>query len=81
MGYNLDFAVSATVKASIVEEMVKKEVEKQTGRKVKSISFKTREESDYQDRFSTTVFDGCVVYFEDEKETTKLSNTEIWDQK
>lgn len=74
MSYNFDFAVSDTIKASIVEEMVRKEVEKQTGRKIKSISFKTREKSDPQDRFSTTVFDGCTVYFEDEKETTKLSN-------
>lgn len=64
MTYNFNFAVSATINAATVEDMVKKCVEEQTGRRVKSIAFTTREESDYQDRYSRSVFNGCTVTFE-----------------
>ncbi len=76
MAYNFDFAVSATVSAKVVEEMVKKVVEDQTGRKVKKITFKTKNvSSGYQrDDYSTTVFDGCTVDFDDAAERTTYSN-------
>jgi hypothetical protein len=72
MNYNFDFAVSATISAKVVEEMVKKIVEDQTGRKVKKITFKTKEVSSggYRDDYSTTVFDGCTVDFIDEATVT-----------
>lgn len=62
--FNIDFAISATISPSTVEEMVRKAVEEQSGRKVKSIEFKTREISDFADRFSHHAFDGCKVVFE-----------------
>lgn len=67
MNYNFDFAVSATVSAKVVEEMVKKVVEDQTGRKVKKITFKTKNVSSggFRDDYTTTVFDGCVVDFDE----------------
>ena len=66
MSYNFNFAVSATINAKTVEEMVKKVVEEQTGRKVKSITFKTKNVySGYgRDEYSSSVFDGCTVDFE-----------------
>ena len=70
-GYNFDFAVSAQISAKVVEEMVRKAVEEQTGKQVQSVSFRTREESDYMDRYSTTVFDGCTVTFEQTKATQR----------
>lgn len=71
MSYNFDFAVSAQISDKVVEEMITKIVEEQTGRKVKSISFKTKSVSDYMDRYSSTVFDGCTVYFEDHISTNR----------
>lgn len=78
MAYNFDFAVSATIDAKTVEEMVKRVVETQTGRKVKSVSFKHRQESDYMDRFSTTVFDGCTVTFEVDSKTEAAKFIPTW---
>lgn len=62
-GYNFDFAVSATISDKVVEEMVRKMVEEQTGRKVATVIFKHRESGGYMDRGSFTVFDGCTVTF------------------
>jgi ethanolamine utilization protein EutQ (cupin superfamily) len=62
-GYNFDFAVSATISKSVVEEMIRKVVEEQTGRKVASVTFKHCETGGYMDRGSYTVFDGCTVTF------------------
>ena len=68
MKYNFEFAVSAQVSAKIVEEMVKKVVEEQTGKKVKKIDMKMAKVSKgFGPTESTeTVFDGCTVYFENE---------------
>lgn len=63
MSYNFDFAVSATISQKIIEEMVKKVVEEQTGRKVSSISFKTTSRCDQFDRYTSYVCDGCTVTF------------------
>jgi hypothetical protein len=67
MNYNFDFAVSATISAKVVEEMVKKVVEDQTGRKIKKITFKTKNVSNggFRDDYTTTVFDGCTVDFDE----------------
>lgn len=62
-GYNLDFAVSAKISESTVKEMIRKVVEEQTGRKVATITFETREESGSFGRYSTQVFAGCTVVF------------------
>jgi len=65
MSYNFDFAVSATISQKIVEEMVKKCVEEQTGRKVAEITFKTKGYSDQMDRYTSYGCDGCTVTFAD----------------
>ena len=65
MSYNFDFAVSATISQKVVEEMIKKVVEEQTGRKVLEISFKTTGYSDQMDRYTSYVCDGCTVKFAD----------------
>ena len=66
MTFNLNFATSATISANTVEEMVRASVEQQTGQKVERVVFKTASKSNYMDRCSHTVFDGCVVYFKNE---------------
>ena len=65
-GYNFDFAVSAKVSPKVVEEMIKKVVEEQTGKKVASVKVEVRTISTgygYGER-DETVFDGVTVYFE-----------------
>ena len=76
-GYKFDFAVSATVSAKVVEEMVKKVVEEQTGKKVNRIEMKMRSVSKgmMRDEYTETVFDGCTVYFENEPATVVKKNT------
>jgi len=66
MAYNFSFAVSATVTAKVVEEMIKKVVEEQTGRKIRTVTFKTRTvSSGYgRDEYDRQEFDGCTVDFE-----------------
>lgn len=59
-----NFAISARISDETVKEMIKQSVEKQTGRKVTNVTFHTRSECDYMDRYSTTVFDGCTVEFD-----------------
>ena len=65
MSYNFEFAMSARVSQATVEEMVKKIVEQQTGRKIKTVSFHTKEVSDPMDRYSHSVVDGCTVTFDE----------------
>ena len=73
MKYNFEFAVSAQISAKIVEEMVKKVVEEQTGKKVKKIEMKTTKLSKGfgPSESSETVFDGCTVYFDNEIASAK----------
>lgn len=59
-----DFAMSARISEDTVKEMIKQSVEQQTGRTVSKVTFHTRTESDYMDRYSSTVFDGCTVEFD-----------------
>lgn len=62
-GYKFDLAISATISAAVVEEMIRKVVEMQTGRKVDTIAFKTRESGGNFNVSPVTVFDGCLVTF------------------
>ena len=68
-GYNFDFAVSAKITPKVVEEMIKKVVEEQTGKKVASIEFSMRSVTKgwQRDEYTETVFDGVTVYFEQSK--------------
>jgi uncharacterized surface anchored protein len=70
-GYKFDFAVSATISPKVVEEMVKKVVEEQTGKKVNRIEMKMRTVSKgmMRDEYTETIFDGCTVYFENDPAT------------
>lgn len=74
-GYKFDFAVSASVSAKVVEEMVRQVVEEQTGKKVTKVDMRVRTVSRGigPSESTETVFDGCTVYFENEKSeaTTK----------
>ena len=76
-GYNFDFAVSAKISPKVVEEMIKKVVEEQTGKKVASIKLEMRSVSkgSQRDEYTETVFDGATVFFENEKSTVKGSKT------
>lgn len=76
-GYNFDFAVSAQITAKVVEEMLKKVVEEQTGKKVASIEMKMRSvtKGHQRDEYTETVFDGATVFFENEKSSVKGSRT------
>ena len=68
-GYNFDFAVSAKISPKVVEEMIKKVVEEQTGKKVASIEFNMRSVTKgwQRDEYTETVFDGVTVHFEQSK--------------
>ena len=65
MNYKFEFAVSAQVSAKVVEEMIKKVIEEQTGKTVNKIDMKIREISRGigPGTNSEPVFDGCTVYF------------------
>ena len=68
-GYNFDFAVSAKISPKVVEEMIKKVVEEQTGKKVARIELNMRSVTKgfQRDEYTETVFDGATVFFENEK--------------
>jgi hypothetical protein len=69
MPYNFEFAVSAQISERVVKEMVTKVVEEQTGKKVSSIDIKLRTVTKGigPSESTETVFDGCTVYFVNEK--------------
>lgn len=71
--YNFDFAVSAKISPKVVEEMIKKVVEEQTGKTVKSIKLEMRSvtKGSQRDEYTETVFDGATVFFENEQMTGK----------
>ena len=68
-GYNFDFAVSAKISAKVVEEMITKVVEEQTGKKVAriEINMKNVTKGYQRDEYTETVFEGVTVYFEGQK--------------
>lgn len=73
--YKIDFAISATVSASVVKEMVRKVVEEQTGRTVTNIDMKVGTVSRGFGPSETTehVFEGCTVYFAPENNAKSKS--------
>ena len=72
-GYNFDFAVSAKIAPKVVEEMIKKVVEEQTGKKVARIELNMRSVTKgfQRDEYTETVFDGATVFFENETMNSK----------
>lgn len=75
--YNFDFAVSAKISPQVVQEMIKKVVEEQTGKTVKSIKLEIRSvtKGSQRDEYTETIFDGATVFFENEKSIGKGSKT------
>jgi hypothetical protein len=65
MKYDFQLSITTSVSAETVEKMVKAMVEEQTGRKVKSITPRSRPSTG--STVSTYVFDGYGITFEDEK--------------
>jgi hypothetical protein len=63
--YNFNIATSAEISADTIEKMVKQVVEEQTGRRVLSVTFKTRKVCyGYgRDEWDESVFSGCTVQF------------------
>lgn len=74
MPYNFEFAVSAQISAKVAEDMIRKVVEEQTGKKVTNIEMKFRSITKGIGPAETTerVFDGCTVYFVNEKTEHKV---------
>jgi hypothetical protein len=64
--YNFNLAVSATINAKTVEDMVKAVVEEQTGRKVTSVDLKVKmiTQGYQRDEYQTPIFEGVTVHFE-----------------
>ena len=69
MSYTFDIAISASLNKETVENILKDYLERDTGRKVKSISYTLTDVSDPMDRYSHKVFNGCTVQFESDKKT------------
>ena len=69
MSYNFNFDVSAQISAKTVEEMVKKVVEEQTGKKVARIEMKVQHVTKglQTNEYTESTFNGCTVYFENDK--------------
>ena len=76
MNYNFEFAVSAQISAKVVEEMVRKVVEEQTGKKVSGVEFKitSRSMGNQRDAWTENVLDSCVVTFVADKAKTEYSS-------
>lgn len=76
MPYNFEYAVSANISAKVVEEMVKQVVEEQTGKRVERIEmrFKTITRGFGPSESTEQVFDGCLVYFKNERQQGSTSN-------
>lgn len=77
MNYNFDFAVSANISAKVVEQMIKKVVEEQTGKTVDRIEIKMRSISKgvMRDEYTETVFEGATVFFKNENSTATVKPT------
>ena len=69
MPYNFELAVSANISAKVVEDMVKKIVEEQTGKKVANVQMKMRivTKGIGPSESTETIFDGASVTFLPEK--------------
>jgi len=67
-GYNIDFAMSASISVDVVKEMIKNTVEKQTGKTVSSvkINFDTVTRGFGVTEYDATECSGVTVYFAQE---------------
>ena len=63
--YNIEIAMSATLNSKVVEEIVRKEVEEQTGRSVQGI----------QVNYDGTKFDGYHVTFKSENTVSSYKSS------
>jgi len=74
MPYNFEFSVSAQISERVVKEMITRVVEEQTGKKVANLEMKFRTVTKGMGPSESTerVFDGCTVFFINEKTTAKL---------
>ncbi len=77
MTYNFNFDVSAQISAKTVEEMIKKVVEEQTGKKVTRIEMKMQNVTKglQTNEYTETSFNGCTVYFESSKTDVVYNNS------
>lgn len=68
--YNFNFAISADITVDTIKNMIKQIVEDQTGRKVKTVEFKTRTTTQGygQAEYDSTEFDGAHITFETESQ-------------
>ncbi len=73
--YTFDFEMTAKINADVVKEMVKKIVEEQTGKKVKSISFdvSTTMAGYGQGEHEKAIFKGIIIQFETKYNTNKTN--------
>jgi len=73
MAYNFEFAVSAQISERVVKEMITRVVEEQTGKKVASLEMKFRTVTKGVGPSESTerVFDGCTVFFINEKSISR----------
>ena len=78
--YNFDFAVSAKISPKVVEEMIKKVVEEQTGKKVASIKLEVKNvlKGHQMNEYNETVFEGATVFFE--SEAVKTNGRKVFTQ-
>lgn len=69
MPYNFELAISAMISKTVAEDMIRRTVEDQTGKRVSSIEPKFRRVSKGigPSESTETVFDGFHVFFEEEK--------------
>ena len=72
MSYNFEFSVSAQISAKVAEDMIRQVVEEQTGKKVAGLEMKFRTVTKGMGPSESTerVFDGCTVFFANEKAKT-----------
>ena len=68
MPYNFDLAISAKISKTVAEDMIRRTVEEQTGKKVASVEarFRTVTKGMGPSESSETVFDGFHVSFQNE---------------
>lgn len=69
--YQIEIAMSTTLSAKVVEDIIRKEVEEQTSRKIDKITY----------NYDGTKFDGYHITFFPEKQSGYKSSKEFIEQK
>lgn len=77
--YNFNLAVTATINAKTVEDMVKAVVEEQTGRKVRAvdINVKMKTQGFQRDEYQAAIFEGVTVHFESDSPVLNVAGKTI----